>query len=77
MVCSYTTDVQQLQPMLDLELEVEVVSEIVELVEEGGPDFDVLLWETPGVVPGNLHLLVFLKSGGDGDSIRFQWIVIV
>ena len=38
-------DLCQLHPMLDVELEVEVVGDIVDLVEETGQEFDILLWE--------------------------------
>ena len=38
-------DLRQLHPMLDVELEVEVVGDIVDLVEETGEEFDILLGE--------------------------------
>ena len=38
-------DLCQLHPMLDVELEVEVMGDIVDLVEETGQEFKVLLGE--------------------------------
>ena len=38
-----TVDLVQLQPMLDVELKVEVVGDIDDLVEEAGVEFDILL----------------------------------
>ena len=40
-------DLCQLHPMLDVEFQVEVVGDIVDLVEETGKKFDILLWESP------------------------------
>ena len=37
----------QLQPILDVEFEVELVGDIAHLVVETGKEFDVLLLETP------------------------------
>ena len=36
-------DLRQLHPMLDVELEVQVVGDILDLVEETGEEFDVSL----------------------------------
>ena len=40
-------DLGKLQPMLDIEFQVEVVGDIVDLVEEAGKELDILLWQTP------------------------------
>ena len=44
-------DLNQLKPLLDGELEVEVICEIVYLVEDTGHDFDIHLCEIRRVVP--------------------------
>ena len=40
-------DFIQLHPMLDVEFQVEIVGDIVDLVEETGHQFNILLWQTP------------------------------
>ena len=68
----YSVDLAQLQSLLDAEFEVEVSGEIVEIVEKAGPEFDILLWLTPRVVPGTLHMLITQDTRGDGDSLRCE-----
>ena len=69
-------DLGQQQSMLDVEFQVEVVCDIGDLVEEAGEAFEIFLWQTTRVVPGTLHLLLSQHTGGDGDSLRCEGIVV-
>ena len=70
-------DRRQLQPMLDVEFEVEGVCDVARLVAEAGDEFNILLWQPARVVPGYSHLDITPHTGRHCDSLRCEGIVVV
>ena len=63
--------------MLDVEFQFEEVGDIVEFVEEAREDFEILLWLSPRLVPGNLKLFLPQHACSEGDSLQCVCIVFV
>ena len=63
--------------MHDVDFQFEVVRDIPDIVEEAGEGFAIILWDTPRVVSGNLHLFLTQDSGADGDSLQCEGKVAV
>ena len=53
------------------------MGDIVDLVEEAGQEFDILLWEPSRVVPGHFNLLLTQDTGCHCDSLRCEWIIVM